>query len=271
VVVSPASATAQQWNYDNSGNWQSTTVASTSPSISPSNTRNHSVSDQITSIAGNAAIHDEKGNLTVYEINTNQYNVNYDLENRITKVDVNNSDVEYRYDAFGRQIIRNEGSTETALLWWGNSECAEYEHSAGQATIQNDIMSHPIALNSEISRAFDGSKFDLEFYHKNYLDHIYAVSDDSGNLTEHYRYTAFGEVTIYNGSGTIQNSSQINNSILWNTRRLDPVSNYYLYKYRHYDPALGRWPSRDPMRYCLSNNSVCLTILCTKPKSSSIC
>lgn len=222
-------------------------MASTSSSISPSNTRNHSVSDQITQIAGNAAVHDAKGNLTEYEINSKQYNVNYDLENRIIKVDVNNSDVEYRYDALGRQIIRKEGSTQTALIWWGNSECAEYEHNAGQATIQNDIMSHPTALNAVIARAVEGSKFDLEFYHKNYLDHVYAVSDDSGNLDEHYRYTAFGEATIYNGNGTIQTTSQVNNSILWNTRRLDSASGYYLYKYRHYDPALGRWPSRDPI------------------------
>jgi RHS repeat-associated protein len=245
VGILPASATAQQWNYDNSGNWQSTTK--TIAGNTTTETRNHSVSDQITSIAGNAAIHDAKGNLTEYEINTKQYNVDYDLENRITKVDVNNSDVEYRYDALGRQIIRKEGSTETALLWWRNSECAEYEHGAGQATVQNDIMSHPIALNSVIARAVEGSKFYLEFYHKNYLDHVYAVSDDNGNLTEHCRYTAFGEVTIYNGTGTIQTSTQINNSILWNTRRLDQVSNYYLYKYRHYDPALSRWPSRDPI------------------------
>jgi RHS repeat-associated protein len=172
--------------------------------------------------------------------------LDYDFENRITKVDVNNSEVEYRYDAFGRQIIRKEGSTQTALLWWGNSECAEYEYGAGQSCIQNDIMSHTTALNTVIARAVEGSKFELEFYHKNYLDHVYAVSDDTSNLTEHYRYTAFGEVTIYNGAGNIQTSTQINNSILWNTRRLDQVSNYYLYKYRHFDPQLGRWPSRDP-------------------------
>jgi RHS repeat-associated protein len=245
VGILPASATAQQWNYDNSGNWQSTTKTIAGNTTTES--RNHSVSDQITSIAGNAAVHDEKGNLTEYEINSKEYAVTYDLENRITKVDVNNSDVEYRYDALGRQIIRKEGSTETALLWWGNSECAEYEHSAGQAPIQNDIMSHPTTLNSVIARAVEGSKFDLEWYHKNYLDHVYALSNDTGNLDEHYRYTAFGEVTIYNGSGIIQSSTQINNQILWNTRRLDTVSNYYLYKYRHYDPALGRWPSRDPI------------------------
>jgi RHS repeat-associated protein len=237
----------QSWNYDDAGNWSSTTVASTSTSISPSNTRNHSVSDEITNIAGNAAVHDVKGNLTEYEINSKVYEVNYDLDNRIIKVDVNNDDVEYRYDALGRRVIRKEGSTQTALLWWGDSECAEYVHGAGQATIQNDIMSHPSRLNAVIARAVDGSKFDLEWYHKNYLEHVYAVSNDSGNLTEHYRYTAFGEVTIYNSAGSIQTSTQINNQITWNTRRLDTVSNYYLYKYRHYDPALGRWPSRDPI------------------------
>jgi RHS repeat-associated protein len=185
--------------------------------------------------------------LTDYEINSKVYEVEYDLDNRVITVDVNNSDVEYRYDALGRRVIRKEGSDKTTLIWWGNSENAEYEHSAGQSTIQNDIMSHPTRLNSVIARAVDGSKFDLEWYHKNYLDHVYAVSDDSGDLNEHYRYTAFGEVTIYNNSGTVQSSTQINNTITWNTRRLDSVSNYYLYKYRHYDPQLGRWPSRDPI------------------------
>ena len=34
---------------------------------------------------------------------------------------------------------------------------------------------------------------------------------------------------------------------MWNTRRRDEVTGYYMYKYRHYDPQLGRWPSRDPI------------------------
>jgi hypothetical protein len=58
--------------------------------------------------------------------------------------------------------IAGNNNTETALLWWGNSECAEYEHSASQQTFQNDIMSHPTALNTVIARAVDGSKFDLD-------------------------------------------------------------------------------------------------------------
>ena len=185
--------------------------------------------------------------MTEYEINGKEYEVEYDLENRITKVDVDNDDVEYRYDAFGRRVIRKEGSTTTALIWWGNSECAEHKHQAGQTVIQNDIMSHPSRLNSVIARAVDGSKFKLEWYHKNYLDHVYGVSDDSGDIIEHYRYTAFGEVTIYDENGAVVNTTQIDNHILWNTRRKDAVSGYYMYKFRHYAPELGRWPSRDPI------------------------
>jgi YD repeat-containing protein len=103
-------------------------------------------------IAGNAAVHDAKGNLTEYEINSKQYEVEYDLDNRIIKVDVDSDDVEYRYDALGRRVIRKEGSTKTALIWWVNSENAEYEQSAGQFCNQNDIMSHPSRLNAVMTR-----------------------------------------------------------------------------------------------------------------------
>lgn len=109
----------------------------------------------------------------------------------------------------------------------------DYEINTKVYGVKYDLDNHVIAV--------DGSKFDPEWYRKNYLDHVYAVSDESGDFNEHYRYAAFGEVTIYNNSGTVQSSSQINNQIMWNTRRLDEVSGYYLYKYRHYSPALGRW------------------------------
>ncbi len=39
----------------------------------------------------------------------------YDLDNRVITVDVNNSDVEYRYDALGRRVIRKEGSDKYLL------------------------------------------------------------------------------------------------------------------------------------------------------------
>jgi len=100
--------------------------------------------------------------------------------------------------------------------------------------IQNDIWAHPTALNKIIARAVDGDKDQIQYYHKNYLDHVYAVSDDQGNLLEHYRYTAFGEPEVY--SPQTQNKlveSAINNPVLWNSRRYDEQTDLYYYKYRH--------------------------------------
>ena len=188
-----------------------------------------------------------KGNLTEFEINAKEYAVAYDLDNRMSKVEVDGNEVEYRYDAMGRRVFREESNNTKALIWWGNSENAEHKHTATQTVIQNDIFEHPSRLNAVIARAVDGSKFDIQWFHKNYLDHVYAVSDDSGDILEHYRYTAFGEVTIFDGLGKIQQTTQIDNDILWNTRRLDEVSGFYLYKYRHYSAELGRWLGRDPI------------------------
>ena len=214
--------------------------------------------------------------MLTFEHDNKEYELEYDLDNRLSKADVDGEDVEYRYDAFGRRIIRKEGSTKTALLWWGNSECAEqcrgiggildvgvavarrvktrvesfhqYKHQAGQAAIQNDIFSHPNRLNAVIARAVDGSKFDIEWYHKNYLDHVYAVSKDNGNILEHYRYNSYGEVEVFNAGGSKIASTAINNQITWNTRRQDSLTGFHMYKFRHYASALGRWVSRDPIQ-----------------------
>ena len=107
----------------------------------------------------------------------------YDLDNRIKEIKMNGGDtIELAYDALGRRVFRKNGSDEKAYLWWGDQECAEHESIGSQPVIQNDIWAHPTALNKIIARAKEGSKHKLEWYHKNYLDHVYAVSDDNGNI-----------------------------------------------------------------------------------------
>lgn len=226
----------QTWIYDDNGNWTSNTLAG-----QPDN-RTHNADNEITT---GATSYDARGNMTE-DADGNEYH--YDLDNRIFKIEMHQgASVEFLYDATSRRVQRKEGSTKTAYLWWGDQECSEHKHQAGQATIQNDLWAHPTALNTIIARAVDGSKFDIQWYHKNYLDHVYAVSDDSGSILEHYRYSAFGIVEFYNPTGQPIAGSQIANPVLWNSRRYDEATKLHYYKYRHYSPKLGRWPSRDPI------------------------
>ena len=91
----------------------------------------------------------------------------------------------------------------------------------------------------------------MRFYHKNHLDHVYAVSDKDGKILERYRYSPFGQIEVYGPTGTYLGNSTKNSAIgntrTWNTRILDPDTNLYMYKYRHYHAALGRFMSRDPI------------------------
>ena len=73
--------------------------------------------------------------MTEFEINAKEYEVEYDLDNRMSKVEVDGDEVEYRYDAMGRRVLRKEGSNTTALIWWGNSECAEHKHTANKTCL----------------------------------------------------------------------------------------------------------------------------------------
>jgi len=231
----------QSWNYDPAGNWNSTTIDGDTKN------RTHSQSDELQSIDGDNLTYDSRGN----QLSDNRNNdYTWDIDNRLVESKTTGyTDIEYRYDALGRRIVRKQGTTKEVLLWWGNTEQSEHKHQAGQTTIQNDLQANPSeqALNTIFARALEGHKYDIQYFHKNYLDHVMAVSADNGDLLEHYRYTAFGEPEIYAPNGVRLNVTNINNDILWNSRRYESASGLYMYLYRHYDAASGRWPSRDPI------------------------
>ncbi len=256
----------QTWNYDDNGNWSSTTQAGNTTARNFNATNDEQprrlvgVLDRSEATWGTAPKAREAGlsqpsNGTQYDARGNMTRDNegqeyiYDLDNRIARIEPTSGPViELQYDALGRRVHHQQGITETAFLWWGDQEVSEHKNQAGQATIQNDLWAHPGALNTIIARAYEGSKFEIQWYHKNYLDHVYGVSDDTGTLLEFYRYSAFGEPEVYSPTGQQLVSTAIENDVLWNSRRYDISTKLYYYKYRHYHPKLGRWPSRDPIQ-----------------------
>ena len=236
----PGARESQSWNYDDAGNWNSTTIDGNTQN------RTNNTSDKATELDGNNLSYDARGNLLQDEDNQDY---TWDIDNRIAEIDPSNgsNNIEYGYDAFSRRVYKRQGGDEEVLLWWGKEEYAEHESIGSQPVIQNDLHADPNGLNTTFGRALEGDKNDIQYFHKNYLDHVYAVSDDNGNIIEHYRYSAFGEVEFFDATGSNIAASAIDNDILWNVKRFDADSGLYMYLYRHYDPAHGRWPSRDPI------------------------
>ena len=89
------------------------------------------------------------------------------------------------------------------------------------------------------------------YYHQNSLGSVVAVTDTAGNVAESYTYTAYGEETIYDETGTPTsgNVTLVEQPFMFTGRRWDfeEASGLYYYRLRYYDPVAGRFVSRDPL------------------------
>jgi len=104
----PGARETQSWNYDGAGNWNSTVIDGSTQS------RTHSDSDQLEVIAGDNLTYDARGN-QLTDNRGNEYT--WDLDNRIIEADGSGySNIEYRYDALGRRIVREQGTSKEVLL-----------------------------------------------------------------------------------------------------------------------------------------------------------
>ena len=73
-------------------------------------------------------------------------------------------------------------------------------------------------------------------------------------MVESYQYTAFGQETIYNAYGEVEEVFQVGNPWRFAEKRVDQKSGLILFGLRFYDPAIGRWISQDPAGYIDGSN-----------------
>lgn len=75
------------------------------------------------------------------------------------------------------------------------------------------------------------------YYHFDGLGSVIALSDSSGDIVEQYSYDVFGEPNRI---------SSVGNPYLFTGRRYDTETGLYYYRFRYYNPDLGRFMSADP-------------------------
>jgi RHS repeat-associated protein len=77
------------------------------------------------------------------------------------------------------------------------------------------------------------------FYHADGLGSIRALTDETGQVTDRYSYTAFGEMLAHQGDDP--------SAYLFAEEPLDPSSGFYYNRARWMDPRVGRFTSMDPL------------------------
>lgn len=158
---------------------------------------------------------------------TTQIQYTYDgLNRRIAKSKTIDGGVpevtKYIYD--GWQLIQEESLTETINYVWGNyiDELVYYEvDGTGYYPLQ-------------------GVNYNIE-----------AVSNEAGAIVEWYQISPFGQVKMFNGLGEdiTETGSRVSNRHTFQGRDYDEDLGMFYYRNRWMSPTMGRFISRDPMRY----------------------
>ena len=200
----------------------------------------------------------------------------YDAWNRLVKVYDDGGTpliAEYQYDGTGRRIVKGvddgtDGSLDTFTHYFHNGanqviETRKGEDVSGAAPAAESL--EPKYQNIWSERYVDSMILRDEYDSQGDIittARIYYLSDAnfnvtalvnaaSGNVVERYLYTPYGTVTVLDPDdfSVEAGGTAYDNTTLYTGRESDPETGLMYYRARYYHSELGRFVSRDPMRY----------------------
>jgi len=151
--------------------------------------------------------------------------------------DVN--EIEYVYDLSGRRIEKKRnGVTQLKFLYDGDHIIAEYDANDTllRKYVHGPCVDEPICL-IESSGAYAGANY----YHYDALGSVVAMTNSSGNVTQLYEYTVYGQVAASDANHP--------NRFMFTGREFDKDTGLYYYRARYYNPEIGRFLQTDPIGY----------------------
>jgi RHS repeat-associated protein len=245
----------QSWSLTSVGDWSSVTTNGTAV------TRTHGPTHELLTSGGQNVTTDVKGNQTVLPASlatqAAQLAFAWDYDNKLKSSDIDNNgsaDVTFEYDALGRRVARTEGSTAVVYFQADQQTIADYPRggSASTATYRYVFASY---IDEPVVRKTTGTSGTVLYYHRNQQYSIFALTDSSGNVSERYAYTAYGQPAFLNASATVQTSSAAGNRYTYTAREWDATLGLHHFRARWMGGLTGRFLTRDPIGYLDNINS----------------
>ncbi len=212
--------------------------------------------NQYTAVNSVIPSYDGDGNMTSGPLAsqpTANSNLTWDGENRLIQATLpDTSVVNFQYDSQSRRIAKSTATGTTLYVYDAWNPIAEYSISGGSAASisktylwGNDLSGTlqgaggvggllAVTLNNQPSTPSYFPSYDGNGNVSEYLD-------ATGSIVAHYEYDPFGRTTVATGAKAADFPHR------FSTKPLDTQTGLYYYGYRYYDPATGRWPSRDPI------------------------
>jgi RHS repeat-associated protein len=105
------------------------------------------------------------------------------------------------------------------------------------------------SINASVGPSTDEATTATWRYQSNQQYSITAVTTSSGSAAERYAYTAYGQPTILDASGSVLSSSAINNRYTYTGREWDGTLGLYHFRTRWMSGLAGRFMGRDPIGF----------------------
>ncbi len=211
-------------------------------------------------------VYDANGNLKEKISEGESFSFQYDALNRMTSVIVDDYlKILYKYDSQGRRTekIVQEFYPEVN---WETKEITKYifvdNNEIGQTNSQGIITQHRILSGSKGSDIGANVAIELQ-------DTVYAsINDYRGNtvclvntetaeVSEFYRYTAFGVETVIGDNLEIKSCEETLCPWRYCSKRYETETELVFFGKRYYSPKVGRWITTDPLGYLDGINRYC--------------
>jgi RHS repeat-associated protein len=247
--VADTSSRQVDYAYDAGGNRQTVTEDPDGSGSSGAVVTSYTANDlnQYTGVGAGLSVptYDANGNTThlATTLGVSAWNYSYDAENRLVSGSNGTGTItfSFAYDARRRCVARTINGTTTANFYDGWSLIEERSTSDALAAkyvqgVEADEILCTIGTSGTVYHHYDG------------LGSVTALTDSTGALVERFTYDVYGMPAILDASGTPLSSSAYGNRFLYTGREWFADLKLNDHRNRYYQPEIGRWLSRDPLR-----------------------
>ncbi len=252
--TSSPSQLSQSWSLTSVGDWSSTTINGTA------HTRTHGpthelLTNKIGSGSTQNVTHDVKGNMTSIPANLSSnatpLALTWDFDNQMKSADIDangTADVTITYQVLGRLVTRSHSSGTWVFVQSDQQTLCDYVIGQGPS---NTLYRYVYAsyIDKPVVRKETGSSGSVLYYHRNQQYSNYAVTGFSGAVQERYAYTAYGQPTFLNASGSQISNSTISNRYTYTGREWDHTVGLHYFRARWMSANSGRFHGRDPIGF----------------------
>jgi RHS repeat-associated protein len=218
----------QSWNLTAVGDWTSVTTNGTAQN------RTHGPTHELLTAGATTAM-----------------NLTWDSDNKLRSADIDangTADVNFQYDALGRRVARSGTGGSVVFVQMDQQTIADYP-VGGAATTPTFRYVYASYIDEPVVRKTAGTGGTLVYFHRNHQYSVYALTDSSGNVSERYAYTAYGQPTFLDASGTVLQTSNFSLRYSFTGREWDATLGLHHFRARWMSPSAGRFLGRDPIGF----------------------